>query len=244
MRSKLTGFVQSLTGLDVSDRSGRDTTSQVVYALFEGLLGSPAFELFRGEEATIVWPFGLILYYGWCFLTLILLLNILVALFGSAYQQVTDDSTNQYLCFFGQKVVSAVRAPDEFVFVAPFNLIELCILPFEFCLSKERYYRLNAFLLTIIFSPALLLIALFESKIDRFKVKQAENAMLEDGEDLEEDPEADEADKEYGVLSKIKFDDLIKEFPDLSASASTAMLREIKSLQQQVKELAAKIDSK
>lgn len=28
---------------------------------------------------------------------------------GSAYQQVTDDSTNQYLCFFGQKVVSAVR---------------------------------------------------------------------------------------------------------------------------------------
>lgn len=46
------GFVQSLTGLDVSDRSGRDTTSQVVYALFEGLLGSPAFELFRGEEAS------------------------------------------------------------------------------------------------------------------------------------------------------------------------------------------------
>lgn len=120
--------------------------------------------------------------------------------------------------------------------LSPFNLIELCILPFEFCLSKERYYRLNAFLLTIIFSPALLLIALFESKIDRFKVKQAENAMLEDGEDLEEDvglllvsgtqadgavqPEADEADKEYGVLSKIKFDDLIKEFPYVRSLSS------------------------
>lgn len=113
---------------------------------------------------------------------------------------------------------------------SPFNLIELCILPFEFCLSKERYYRLNAFVLTIIFSPALVIIALFESKIDRFKVKAAENAQLEDGDDLDEDvsmlqfwsailtdhyiqPEADECDKEYGTLSKIKFDDLIKTFP-------------------------------
>ena len=70
---------------------------------------------------------------------------------------------------------------------SPFNLIELCILPFELCLSKERYYRLNAFILTIIFSPALVIIALFESKIDRFKVKAAEEAQLEDGDDLDED---------------------------------------------------------
>lgn len=59
-----------------------------------------------------------------------------------------------------------IRAPDENVFIAPFNLIEifLLILPFEWWMKKERYERLNNAVMGIIYSPLLLLTAYLETK--------------------------------------------------------------------------------
>jgi len=58
------GFAQSLTGLNASDATDSDSTNSVARSLIEGLLGSPAFDIFDKNEGSITWPFGLILYYA------------------------------------------------------------------------------------------------------------------------------------------------------------------------------------
>lgn len=46
--------------------------------------------------------------------------------------QVIDDAEAQYLAFFASKTVEMIRAPDSYVYPAPFNLIEtFFIAPFE-----------------------------------------------------------------------------------------------------------------
>lgn len=50
-----------------------------------------------------------------------ILLNILVALFGSAYAECTDEAVPTFLAFFSGKTISAIRAPDQYVYPAPFN---------------------------------------------------------------------------------------------------------------------------
>lgn len=87
--------------------------------------------------------------YSWNVVTVLVLLNVLISLFSSAYQdvsishtrpvtltrayvQVVDDAEAQYLAFFASKTVGMIRAPDSFVYPAPFNLVEICLVsPFE-----------------------------------------------------------------------------------------------------------------
>ena len=46
---------------------------------------------------------------------------------------------------------------------------------------------------------------------------------------MDENPTTDE-----GEISKIDFDDLVKSFPDLTASATSAIMREVKQLRKEV----------
>lgn len=85
----------------------------------EGCHRSPAFDLY--EKGTQSYPFGLIIYYGWSILVLILLLNVLIALFGSAYSDSVATAVETYMAFFSEKTIDAIRAPDTYVYVAPFN---------------------------------------------------------------------------------------------------------------------------
>lgn len=83
---------------------------------------------------------------------MLILLNVLISLFASAYSdvggsfidfmsynadcmappQVVEDAEAQYLAFFAGKTISMIRAPDSYVYPAPFNLIELVfVAPFE-----------------------------------------------------------------------------------------------------------------
>lgn len=59
-----------------------------------------------------------------------------------------------------------VRAPDENVFIPPFNLIEVFLLaiPLEWWMSKKRYERLNDIVMGIIYFPLLLAAAYFEMR--------------------------------------------------------------------------------
>ena len=83
--------------------------------------------------------------HSWNVVTAIILLNVLISLFSSAYsdvspprlllflaplgtRQVVDDAEAQYLAFFAGKTVSMIRAPDSYVYPAPFNLIELFLI--------------------------------------------------------------------------------------------------------------------
>jgi hypothetical protein len=62
-----------------------------------------------------------------------------------------------------------VRAPDENVYIAPFNLIEIfCLaIPLEWWMSKVMYERINDIVMGIIYSPVLLASAYFEVRTAR-----------------------------------------------------------------------------
>jgi hypothetical protein len=49
---------------------------------------------------------------------MVVLLNILVALYNSAYEDITDNAIDEYMGLFAQKTMQFVRAPDENVFIA------------------------------------------------------------------------------------------------------------------------------
>lgn len=59
-----------------------------------------------------------------------------------------------------------VRAPDENVFIAPFNLVEVfcLIIPFEWWMSTPKYERLNNWVMGVLYSPLLLITAYVETK--------------------------------------------------------------------------------
>lgn len=107
---------------------------------------------------------------------------ISIALFNQAYQNVYDNAGDEYLALFARKTLQFVRAPDENVFVPPFNLIEIFLLvPFELILSKARYHALNNFVLQILYAPYLTCVALYESKLHKKRVK-AEDGDFDDDE--------------------------------------------------------------
>ena len=70
------------------------------------------------------------------------------------------------MALFSQKTMQFVRAPDENVFIAPFNLIEVfcLIIPFEWWMSSPRYERLNNYVMGVLYSPLLLITAWLETK--------------------------------------------------------------------------------
>ena len=94
------------------------------------------------------------------------LLNILIALYNSAYADITDNAIDEYMALLSQKTLQFVRAPDENVFIAPFNLVEIfcLIIPFEWWLSTHRYERLNNFVMGVLYSPLLLMTAALETR--------------------------------------------------------------------------------
>ena len=74
-----------------------------------------------------------------------LMIAVLIALYGQAYSDITENAVDEYLALFAHKTLQFVRAPDQNVFLPPFNLVEIfgLILPFEWWLSKARYAKLN-----------------------------------------------------------------------------------------------------
>ena len=128
-------------------------------------LGSPEFDVWDRFAP----PFGLILYYIYTFIITVILLNVLIALYNSAYEDITQNAIDEYLALFSQKTIQFVRAPDENVFIAPFNLIEIICLsiPFEWWMSKQSYERLNDIVMGIIYSPLLVVTAFMEQQTAR-----------------------------------------------------------------------------
>jgi hypothetical protein len=126
------------------------------------VMQSPDFDGFDEYAA----PFGLILYYIFTFVVMVILLNILIALYNSAYQDITDNAIDEYMALLTQKTMQFVRAPDENVFIAPFNLIEIfcLIVPFEWWMDANRYERLNNFVMGVIYSPLLMVTAYYEAR--------------------------------------------------------------------------------
>lgn len=112
---------------------------------------------------------------------------MLIALYNSAYEDIYDNSDDEYLALFAQRTMQFVRAPDENVFIAPFNLIEvfLLIIPFEWWMPKKQYERLNDIVMAIIYSPLLFCAAIFEVRVAK-DVRQNRMRGEDDDDTIEE----------------------------------------------------------
>ncbi|KAG7447443.1 uncharacterized protein BT62DRAFT_930453 [Guyanagaster necrorhizus] len=234
------GFTQALWALDAADGQASPPSS-VVNVLVQALLGSPNFEIFSS--------LGLVMYYFWNVVTAIILLNVLISLFSSAYQNVVDDAEAQYLAFFAGKTVGMIRAPDVYVYPAPFNLIEIVfVTPFEyipgFRLSHKNYAKLNRFVMRVVFVLPLTLIALYESTRGRHWVTDWLRSDNEGDENYSQsrDPEAD-AEENGRKISKVSFEELIKAFPNTAQSSEELLLNEIAGLKKQLSTVLQKLDA-
>lgn len=158
----LIGFLQAFIGLDQVDES-LDATNFIMLNMLNAMLGSPDFDGFDNFAP----PFGLILYYIFNMIIVLILLNVLIALYNSAYEDITDDAIDEYMALFAQKTIRFVRAPDENVYIAPFNLIEifLLVIPFEWWMSKAKYEKLNDYVMGLIYSPLLCITAALEVRV-------------------------------------------------------------------------------
>ncbi|KAF1811606.1 hypothetical protein P152DRAFT_459543 [Eremomyces bilateralis CBS 781.70] len=157
----LVGFLQAFVGLDQVDNKLTATTF-ILQAMANAIMQSPDFSGFDNYAP----PFGIILYYIYTFVIMVVLLNILIALYNSAYEDITDNAVDEYMALFAQKTMQFVRAPDENVFIAPLNVIEIVclILPFEWWLPDATYAKLNDYIMLVIYSPLLLITAILETQ--------------------------------------------------------------------------------
>ncbi|KAL8993817.1 MAG: hypothetical protein Q9169_006061 [Polycauliona sp. 2 TL-2023] len=160
------GFLQAFIGMDEVDDNGA-VTGFILQAMANAVMQSPDFDGFENFAP----PFGIILYYIFTFVVMVVLLNILIALYNSAYEDITENAIDEYMALFSQKTLQFVRAPDENVFIPPnkqiaLNLIEIffLIIPFEWWMPTARYERLNNYVMGIIYSPLLLITAFLETR--------------------------------------------------------------------------------
>lgn len=172
---------------------------------------------------------------------MVILLNILIALYGSAYSDITDNATDEYMALFSQKCIQFVRAPDENVFIAPFNLIEIffLIIPFEWWMPHHMYQKLNDWVMAAIYSPLLVVAAWFETRAAK-DVRRNRRRGEEDDDTVEEwDQLAGELDLEgEGWTKKISMArSIVEEDPAIVS------LRELKSEMGELKELLQQLMS-
>jgi hypothetical protein len=228
----LIGFLQAFIGMDNAD-SNADATIFIVQAMANAVMQSPEFSGFDN----FAHPFGLILYYIFTFLIMVVLLNILIALYNSAYEDITDNAIDEYMALFSQKTMQFVRAPDENVFIAPLNLIEifLLIIPFEWWLPKRLYARLNDYVMGVVYAPLLLVAAWFESRSAR--LVRSNRSRGEEDDDTVEEWEHMSIDMEgEGWAKKV---DSAK--PNVEDDVATLEVRALRGEVQELKELILKL---
>lgn len=218
------GFLQAFIGLDQVDANA-DSSKFILTAMVNSLFGAADFSGFDNFAP----PFGITLYYIYNFITVVILLNILVALYNSAYSDITEDATDEYMALFSLKTLQFVRAPDENVFIPPLNLIELflLIIPFEWWMSTESYRALNDYVMGVLYSPLLVLTALLERRSARRVRRNRKRGEEDDGSIEEWEQLGWQVDNEWqGIVEKTT--------PDIEVDRTGEQVRK---LQGQVKEL-------
>ncbi|CCO31900.1 Calcium channel YVC1 AltName: Full=TRP homolog [Rhizoctonia solani AG-1 IB] len=235
------GFAQGMYALDAAD-GVTDHGSTVINTLLQALLQAPDF------ENPAVSNFGLVLYYMWNVATTVILLNILISLFSSAYEDITDDAEAHFMAFFAEKTIGMIRAPDNYVYPAPFNLIEMfLVVPFELVLDRKSYAKLNRRVMFVIFFIPLILVALFEAHLDtrRNIFMRHMFSATQDGEDEDPNNRDPQVSDENGlVISKKSFDEIVKAFPNSFLSSEATIMQELQSLRNRMEELFQQLEDK
>ncbi|KFZ24170.1 hypothetical protein V502_01333 [Pseudogymnoascus sp. VKM F-4520 (FW-2644)] len=225
------GFLQAFIGMDNVDNKS-DATIFILQNMANAILGSPDFSGFDAFAP----PFGIILYYIFTFTVMVILLNILIALYNSAYEDITGNALDEYMALFAQKTMQYVRAPDENVFIAPFNLIEIfgLILPLEWWVSKRTYMKLNDYVMAVIYAPLLIVAAFFEMRSAR-NVTSNRKRGEEDDDTIEEWEQLDSSELDLEGEGWTKSVESAKSNVDLDQA--TVEVRELREELGELKEL-------
>ncbi|OAQ83038.1 potassium ion channel Yvc1 [Purpureocillium lilacinum] len=223
------GFLQAFIGLDLTDDNVAEDALFIVESMLKAILQSPEFEGFEGFGP----PWGIILYYCFTFVVMIILLNILIALYNSAYEDIYENADDEYLALFSQKTMQFVRAPDENVYIAPLNLIEIVISGlFEWWMRKKTYEFINDCVMGVLYSPLLFVAAWFETRTaHRIRHNRARG---EEDDDVVEEWEHDAHELDFEAEGWTKKCDAVK--PNLEDDPAVL---EVKKLREEVEELRA-----
>ncbi|KAH3901437.1 Yvc1p SCDLUD_002930 [Saccharomycodes ludwigii] len=154
------GFLQGFLGLDSADGK-REITGPIIGNLLLTILGYGSFNTFEN----FAYPYAAVLYYSYCFIVTVILLNILIALYSTAYQNIIDNANNEYFALLAQKTLRFIRAPDENVYVPPLNLVELSLFPISYCLCRfkiRKWKTLHNWVMTFLYFPFLCYISVKE----------------------------------------------------------------------------------
>ncbi|KAL6871252.1 calcium permeable channel [Trichoderma novae-zelandiae] len=228
------GFLQAFIGLDLTDDNVADDVWFIIESMARALLGSPEFDGFDGFGP----PWGAILYYCFTFIVMVILLNILIALYNSAYEDIYENADDEYLALFSQKTMQFIRAPDENVYIAPFNLIEIAISAlFEWWMPKKSYEFVNDCVMGFLYSPLLLITAFFETRtaytIRRNRARgEADDDIVEEWEQL-----ADEVD--FGAEGWAKKCEAVK--PNLEEDPAVVEIKKLRTELAGLKSMLAEI---
>jgi len=230
----IVGFLQAFIGMDNAD-SNADATVFILQAMANAVMQSPDFSGFDAFAP----PFGIILYYIFTFLIMVVLLNILIALYNSAYEDITDNAIDEYMALFAQKTMQFVRAPDENVFIAPLNLVEIfgLIIPFEWWMPRKQYAKLNDYVMAAVYSPLLFIAAWFERR--SAKAVKSNRGRGEEDDDTVEEWEQMAGDVDFEAEGWNKKVEASK--PNVEEDTATLEVRELRGEVQELKELLLKL---
>lgn len=131
-----------------------------------------------------------------------------------------------------------VRAPDENVFIAPFNLVEIfCLaIPLEWWMGKKMYEHVNDIVMGIIYFPLLLVSAYFE-------VRTAQEIRANRSRGEEDDDTIEEWEQLSGNVD-FEADGWGKRVESAKSNLEEEIaVVEVRSLRKEVEELKAMIES-
>lgn len=146
----IVGFLQGFIGLDSSDGKN-EATRRILISLIKAVIGGSSFD----DMGKLVPPYASILYYFYSFMLTVILMNILIALYSTAYAAIVENATDEYFALVAQKTLRYVRAPDQNLYVPPFNLIEVIITPIGWFLPESAWRDFNYYVMLIIYAPLL-----------------------------------------------------------------------------------------
>jgi len=131
---------------------------------------------------------------------------------------------------FASKTIAFIRAPDEFPFIPPFNLVEgVFLIPLSFVLSRERYDKLSRLTMTLVYFIPLSLIAIYEGRYDSVaKRRKTEEAMVEETERSETRTEID-GDEDELVDEMLHRTGLERQILREGGSSSSRLCRDLRS---------------
>lgn len=151
------GFLEGFLGLDASDGKS-EATKHILTSLVNAVIGASGFN----DVENLVPPYALVLFYIYSFVLQVILMNILIALYSTAYAAIVENATEEYFALVAHKTLRYIRAPDTDLYVPPFNLIEWIISPLYYICSRRTYKLINRVIMTVVYSPMLLYITIDE----------------------------------------------------------------------------------